>query len=103
MRVVETNPVQEQVDNGRLKDVSQRYPVEEAKECLQGRLNERSLLRLLKNLRAQLENFRELATHLVLQVLDLGLSHLLSRVVEDFFRQKPEDDHVVLAQRQVRL
>jgi hypothetical protein len=98
-----THAVQEDVDNRRLKDVPKRDPVHETEERLERRLDERRLLRLREDLLAKLENLGKLARHLVLEVLRLGLGQLLGGEVEDLFGEKLENDHVVLAERQVRL
>lgn len=82
-----TYPIQKKVDDGRLEDVAQRYPVEEPEQRLQSCPDERRLLCLLQDLRTEFEDFRELAAHLVLQIFDFRLSHLLRRVIEDLFRE----------------
>jgi len=80
-----TYSIQEHVDDVRLENVAQRDPIQEAKETLQGSFDERLLLRLLQDLRAQSENVRKLATHGVLQLFRFRNGHLFCRKVEDFF------------------
>jgi hypothetical protein len=95
--VVCTYSVQEHIDDVRLENVAQRDPIQEAKEALQSSFDERLLLRLLQHLRAEPEDVRKLATHGVLQLFRFRYGHLFCRKVEDFFRQDPENDHVVFA------
>lgn len=73
------------VDDLRLKDIPQRYPVEEPQERLQRRFDQARLVRLLQNFIAQIEDLRELAAHALLQVLRLRLRHLFCREVENLF------------------
>lgn len=91
----------EQVDDGGLEDESERYPVQEAQESVQGCLDKAGLLRLGKNLFAEVEDFGELSTHLVLEALRFGLRHLLGGEVEDLLGQQLEDNHVVFAEGEV--
>lgn len=101
--IEETHPRQELVNNTGLEDIPKRNPVQEPKHCLQRGPNQTGLLSFLQHLEAQREDFRELPTHLVFEVLGLGLSHLLRRVVKDLFRQELEDRHVVFAERDISL
>jgi len=95
-----THPCNQVIDDVGLEDETERNPIEEPQQRLEGGLDQRSLLSLLQHLRTQLEDLRELSTHLVLEVLGLGLGHLFRRVVEDLFREEFEDDHVVFAERE---
>ena len=92
-----THPVNQIVDNPRLKDITQRNPVQESQERLERRLDQTRLLRLFQHLVTQVEDFLEFGAHRLLERLGLGLSHLLLREIEDFFRKETEDDHVVFA------
>lgn len=82
-RLVLTHAGQEKIDYPGLKDIAQWNPVEETQESLQRCFDEGGFIGLFKNFRAQLEDFRELATHLILQIPNFGLGHLLSRKVKD--------------------
>ena len=50
-----------------------------------------------------LEDQREVRVEALLELLRLGARHLVAREVEDLLREELQDDHVVLAQRLVRL
>lgn len=55
----------------------------------------------VEDLLAEVENLGELGAHGLLQIAGLGGGHLLGGVVKDFFGKQTQDDHVVLANRQV--
>ena len=89
------------VDQGGLEDVAKRDPVAESEKGLERRLDEAGLVGRGEDLLAELKDLRKLGTHGLLQVPRLGRRHLLGRVVKDLLGQQAEDDHVVLANREV--
>lgn len=51
------------LDKVGLKDITERDPVEEPKQCVERRLDQTRLICLLKDLTAELKDFRKFATH----------------------------------------
>lgn len=98
---VDTHAIEKQVNNCSLENVTKWYPVQEPEKRFQCRLDQARLVCFLQHLATQLEDLRKLPTHLILEILDLGLSHLFSGKVEDLFGKKFKDDHVVFAKGEV--
>ena len=90
-------PGQQSVDYGCLEDITQRNPVQKAKQCFQRSSDQTRLVRGVEDLRTESKDGGELCRHGILQVFGLGGCHLVLREIEDFFRQQPEDGHVILA------
>lgn len=86
---------QEGINDGRLENVPQRNPIQEAKQSLEGRLDETRLVGGVEDFGAQLENGGEFLGHGGLQVAGLDGGHLILRKVEDLLRQQAKDGHVV--------
>lgn len=87
---------------GGLEDVSERDPIAEAQKGVQRGRNQATLVRGRQYLLAQREDLRKLVAHGRFQVSRLSRGHLVGRVVKDFFGEKAEDNHIVLADGQVR-
>jgi hypothetical protein len=85
---------------GRLENVAQRDPVEEAQQGFEGGFDERGFGGRPQHFGTQLVNGCELVAHALLELAALGRGHLLLRVVEHLLREQAQDDHVVLAYAQ---
>lgn len=72
-----THPSNQMVNDLRLENIAERNPVQEAEQSLQSCLDETWLVGLFQYLIAEGEDVAELATHGLLEVLGLGLSHLV--------------------------
>lgn len=90
----------EGVNKRGLEDVAEGDPVAETQQGFEGGLDKASLGGRVENLRAELEDLRELGAHGGLEVAGLCGRHLLGGVVEDLLGEETQDDHVVLADRQ---
>jgi len=90
--------VDEYVDHVVAKDVADRDPGQEAMQSLERGVEQRGFLGLHQDELTQLVDDGELLGERVLELLDLGLSHLAGREVEHLLAQEFEDHHVVLAQ-----
>mmetsp|Transcript_27650 Transcript_27650/g.70460 ORF Transcript_27650/g.70460 Transcript_27650/m.70460 type:complete len:1163 (-) Transcript_27650:210-3698(-) len=95
--------VDERLDELSFKDVPERDPVEKLEQSLERADEQRGLRRVGHDVLAELEDERKVGVERLLQLLRLRRRHLVAREVEDLLGQELEDDHVVLAQRLVRL